>query len=96
MSKTIAPEALATAPSLKDVIWTDPERMGGEPCFYGTRVPIKILFDYIEGGEPLEEFLTGFPPVTRDQAVEILHDEVKKKQAQSVLKTQPQSNDENQ
>ena len=72
MSKTISPEAMVTAPLLENVIWTDPERMSGEPCFYGTRVPIKILFDYIEGGEPLEEFLAGFPPVTRDQAIQVL------------------------
>jgi uncharacterized protein (DUF433 family) len=71
MSRTTTHE-MASAPSLEGVIWTDPERMGGEPCFYGTRVPIKILFDYIEGGEPLEEFLEGFPPVTREQAVAVL------------------------
>ncbi len=45
MSKTITLEAVATAPLLEDMIWADPERMGGEPCFYGTRAPIKILFD---------------------------------------------------
>lgn len=57
---------------LGSIIWADPERMGGQPCFYGTRVPVKILFEYIEGGESLEEFLTGFPSVTRDQAVAVL------------------------
>lgn len=58
--------------SLGGVVWVDPERMGGQPCFYGTRVPIKILFDYIEGGEPLDEFLEGFPDVTREQALAVL------------------------
>lgn len=57
---------------LAGIVWTDPERMGGQPCFYGTRVPVRILFDYIEGGDSLEEFLTGFPPVTREQAVAVL------------------------
>ena len=60
------------ANSLDGVVWIDPERMGGQPCFYGTRVLIKILFDYIEGGEPLDEFLEGFPDVTREQALAVL------------------------
>jgi len=54
------------------IIWINPERMSGEPCFAGTRVPVKALFDYLEGGEPLVEFLEGFPPVTREQAVAVL------------------------
>jgi uncharacterized protein (DUF433 family) len=65
--------ATITLPTeLAGVVWTAPERMGGEPWFFGTRVPIKILFDYIAGGEPLEEFLKGFPPVTREQAAAVL------------------------
>ena len=36
---------------LEHLIWTDPERMSGAPCFYGTRVPIKHLFDYLEDGQ---------------------------------------------
>ena len=35
---------------LEEVVWTDLERMSGTPCFYGTRVPVKNLFDYLEGG----------------------------------------------
>ncbi len=58
--------------SIKKVVWIDPERMGGQPCFYGTRVSIKILFDYIEDGEPLDEFLEGFPDVSREQALAVL------------------------
>ena len=57
---------------IEDVIWIDPERQGGEPCFINTRIPIKILFDYLAGGDPLEEFLEGFPPVTREQAEKVL------------------------
>jgi uncharacterized protein (DUF433 family) len=54
------------------IIWVNPERLGGTPCFAGTRVPIKILFDYLEGGEPLDEFLDGFEGVTCEQAVAVL------------------------
>jgi uncharacterized protein (DUF433 family) len=54
------------------IIWINPERMSGAPCFSGTRVPIKHLFDYLEGGDTLDEFLEGFPPVTREQAVAVL------------------------
>jgi uncharacterized protein (DUF433 family) len=49
-------------------VWVDPDRMGGAPCFRGSRVPIKALFDYLESGLPLAEFLADFPPVTREQA----------------------------
>lgn len=55
-----------------NVINVDPEILGGTPVFMGTRVPIKTLFDYIEGSETLEEFLEGFPSVTREQALEVL------------------------
>jgi uncharacterized protein (DUF433 family) len=50
------------------IVWINPERLSGAPCFSGTRVPIKNLFDYLEGGEPLGEFLEDFPGVTREQA----------------------------
>ncbi len=46
--------------------------MGGEPCFAGTRVPIKTLFGYLEGGDTLDEFLDGFEGVTREQALAVL------------------------
>jgi uncharacterized protein (DUF433 family) len=50
----------------------DPETMGGTPVFTGTRVPIQALFDYIETGETLEEFLVNFPTVTKSQTIEVL------------------------
>ena len=50
----------------------DPETMGGTPVFTGTRVPIQTLFDYIEGGDKLEEFLDDFPSVTKKQSIEVL------------------------
>jgi uncharacterized protein (DUF433 family) len=54
------------------LISTHPDRLGGEPCFTGTRVPVRTLIDYVEGGHPLGEFLADFPSVTRDHAVAVL------------------------
>ncbi len=54
------------------LVWINPERMSGAPCFSGTRVPIKSLFDYIEGGEPLDEFLEDFEGVSLEQAEAVL------------------------
>ena len=50
----------------------DPETMHGVPVFRGTRVPVQTLFDYLEGGETLEDFLQGFPTVSRALALEAL------------------------
>ena len=50
----------------------DPETMGGTPVFTGSRVPIKALFDYIETGETLDEFLENFPTVKKEYALEVL------------------------
>jgi len=50
----------------------DPELMGGTPVFTGTRVPIKTLFDYLEGGDPIEEFLDDYPSVSKQLAIEVL------------------------
>jgi uncharacterized protein (DUF433 family) len=58
--------------ALREIIWVDPERMGGIPCFTGTRVPIQVLIDHIEGNVPLEEFLEDFPTVSREQAIAFL------------------------
>lgn len=54
------------------VVEINPDKLSGAPVFAGTRVPIKNLFDYLEGGETLEDFLEGFPPVTREQAIAVL------------------------
>lgn len=56
----------------KNLIESDPEKLGGTPVFFGTRVPIQNLFDCIEGGETLDQFLDQFPTVTREQAVAVL------------------------
>ena len=59
-------------PSNCPAVHSDPEIMGGTPVFVGTRVPVHSLFDYIEGGETLNEFLRQFPSVKREQAVSAL------------------------
>jgi uncharacterized protein (DUF433 family) len=58
--------------SLETVVWLSPELVSGAPCFYGTRIPVQHLFDYLKGGHTLEDFLIGFPPVTREQAETVL------------------------
>jgi len=54
------------------VIEVDPEKLGGTPVFFGTRVPIQNFFDYLEGGDGLEVFLDHFPTVEREQALSLL------------------------
>lgn len=50
-------------------IVSDPELMGGEPVFRGTRVPFKVLTDYLEGGDSLDDFLEQYPSVSRELAI---------------------------
>ena len=54
------------------IVHADPEILSGTPVFVGTRVPAQALFDYLEGGETLDEFLRQFPSVTREQALSAL------------------------
>ncbi len=54
-------------------IHCDPEILSGTPVFIGTRVPAKTLFDYLEGGESIAEFLEDFPSVTQEQVIAALH-----------------------
>ena len=56
----------------ESVVHSDPEVMGGEPVFVGTRVPVQSLFDYLEGGETLNEFLRQFPTVKHEQTIAAL------------------------
>ena len=56
----------------KMVVTVSPQVMGGTTVFSGTRVPVQTLLDHIEAGETIDDFLTGFPSVTRDQVVEFL------------------------
>ena len=54
---------------MSGVIMKDPEILGGEPVFRGTRVPFKILIDYLEGGDTLDQFLEQYPSVSRELAI---------------------------
>jgi uncharacterized protein (DUF433 family) len=56
----------------KSLVSRDPEIMSGALCFTGTRVPVKTLFDYLEGSSTLEDFLEDFPTVSRERAVAVL------------------------
>jgi uncharacterized protein (DUF433 family) len=58
--------------NIDELVEVDPEKMGGTPCFTGTRVPVKNLFDYLETGDSLETFLEDFPTVKRAQAQGVL------------------------
>jgi uncharacterized protein (DUF433 family) len=60
--------------NVAQAITRDPETMHGIPVFRGTRVPVQGLFDYLEGGETLEDFLEGFPTVSRDLAIQALEE----------------------
>ena len=55
-------------------ISSSPDVMGGTPVFSGTRVPVETLIEYLEGGESIDEFLEGFPSVTREQVVGFLEE----------------------
>ena len=65
------------------VVSRDPEVMGGAPVFPGTRVPVQTLLDYIEAGETIDDFLEGFPSVTRSQVIAFL-EEAKERVIESV------------
>jgi uncharacterized protein (DUF433 family) len=57
---------------LRETVHSDPEILSGALVFVGTRVPVQSLFDYLEGGETLDEFLDQFASVRREQAVAAL------------------------
>ena len=59
---------------MTQAVTRDPDVMHGVPVFRGTRVPVQTLFDYLEGGDTLEEFLQGFPTVSREQALAALEE----------------------
>ena len=58
--------------SMFGLVWINRDRVSGTPCFYGTRVPIKTLFDSLAAGQTLEQFLDDFEGVSREQAEAIL------------------------
>lgn len=53
---------------LSRVVWIDPDRMSGLPCFAGTRVPVQTLLDHLKHGDTIDDFLEGAPSVSREQA----------------------------
>jgi len=59
---------------MSSVVKIDPEIVSGAPCFAGTRVPIQNLIDYLEGGDSIEDFLDGFPTVSREQVIAFLEE----------------------
>ena len=60
--------------TLNLIIHSDPNIHSGDPVFVGTRVPVRTLLDYIEGGDSLDVFLDNFPSVTREQAIAFLEE----------------------
>jgi uncharacterized protein (DUF433 family) len=59
---------------MSNVVVQDAEILGGEPVFKGTRVPVKSLFDHLEAGDSIEDFLDGFPSVKREQVIALLEE----------------------
>ena len=57
---------------MRELVWVDRDRLGGEACFKGTRVPVQALIDHFEDNGTLEQFLEGFPSVTRPQAIQFI------------------------
>jgi uncharacterized protein (DUF433 family) len=58
----------------KSIVTSSPDILSGTPVFAGTRVPVQALIDYLEGGETIDDFLTGFPTVRREQVVAFLEE----------------------
>ena len=67
---------------LSNVLHSDSEILGGTPVFTGTRVPVQSLFDHLEGGQSIDDFLEGFPSVRREQVIALL-----KRSRQDLLRT---------
>jgi len=76
--KSVAPEHLIgdqiqPGHALFGLIWINRERVSGTPCFFGTRVPIKSIFDCLAAGETIDQFLDDFEGVDREQAEAVLN-----------------------
>ncbi len=56
------------------LVTQNPDILGGDPVFSGTRVPVKSLFDHLEAGDSIEDFLDGFPSVKREQVIALLEE----------------------
>ncbi|MDQ2946692.1 MAG: DUF433 domain-containing protein [Acidobacteriota bacterium] len=66
---TLNPELLRR---LDNVVWVDPDRLSGAPCFRGTRIPVQMLMDHLAAGFSLDEFLETVPSLDRRQAQQFL------------------------
>jgi uncharacterized protein (DUF433 family) len=64
----------------------DPETIGGTPFLTGTRVPVQILFDYMEGGDDLNEFLDDYPTVSKEAAIQVLEMAKKSRTTEKMLR----------
>ena len=71
---------------VSEIITENPEILGNQPVFKGTRVPVESLFDYLESGETLDIFLDNFPTVTRVQAMAVIEIASKLLSSQNILK----------
>jgi uncharacterized protein (DUF433 family) len=71
---------------VSEIITVNPEILGNQPVFKGTRVPVESLFDYLENGETLDSFLDNFPTVTRVQAMAVIEIASKLLSSQNILK----------
>ena len=74
--------AFMKMPDLSKILHSDPEILGGTPVFVGTRVPVQSLFDHLEAGESIDDFIEGFPSVRREQVIALLE-----RSRQELLKT---------
>jgi len=76
LDKLLSTELGGQKVMLKDslIISASPEIMGGTPVFTGTRVPVQTLLDYLKAGESIDDFLDGFPTVTREQVIALLEE----------------------
>jgi uncharacterized protein (DUF433 family) len=73
-SHILSPEDGPVPMDRSRIVSSNPQILGGEPVFTGTRVPVRTLLVYLEGGETLEEFLDNFPTVSREQAIAFLEE----------------------
>jgi uncharacterized protein (DUF433 family) len=71
-SEAIVGDKIQPGNRLFGVIWINPQRVSGAPCFFGTRVPIQTLFDCLAAGETTNQFLDDFEGVDREQATAVL------------------------
>ena len=72
MAAILESDAKAAYQRLAECVEKDPGRLGGEPVFRGTRVPVKSLFDHLSAGDSVQVFLDDFPGVTREQVRTVL------------------------